>query len=136
MDIDKLTIVVRPRSVSEVIDLGLSLVRRYWWQLGLLGFIGIGAVLLGSIVLTLFIDEMAYRIFVLILFCLTLSPMAIAPLTAFLGQSMFSNQPRVRSALGMFFGSFGALLAFSLIRLVPTAFLAWYAQENPAAGAF
>ena len=96
----------------------------------LAGLIGIGLVIVARLYrLDLVIDEMAYRIFVLILFCLTLSPMAIAPLTAFLGQSMFSNQPRIRSALGMFFGA----LALYCFFIDPTFFthglFAWYARK-------
>ena len=68
MDIDKLTIAVRPRGVSEVIDLALSLIRRYWWRLALLALLSIGLVIGLSFALTMFVEHIAYRLFVMMLF--------------------------------------------------------------------
>ena len=68
VDIDKLTIAVRPRGVSEVIDLALSLIRRYWWRLALLALLSIGLVIGLSFALTMFVEHIAYRLFVMMLF--------------------------------------------------------------------
>ena len=134
MDIDKLTIAVRPRGVSEVIDLALSLIRRYWWRLALLALLSIGLVIGLSYALTMFVEHIAYRLFVMMLFCFTLAPLAVAPITAFLGQSMFSTEPRVRTAFGMSLGRLGSLLAFAVMRFFPTALVAWYATINVPLG--
>ncbi|MBA2481338.1 MAG: hypothetical protein H0V44_11810 [Planctomycetes bacterium] len=114
MNLDRCTIVVRERTIPELYDLGLALTRRHagavallttlasapwvaldWWLLSGLGWAAV------------------YPAFLLLAMQ---APLATAPLTAYLGEAMFSGDPTMRGALRAALTRWRALLLVALLR--------------------
>jgi len=100
MNLDHLTLVVRERTVGELCDLALLMGRRHARDLGILLIIGAAPwLLLDYLCMQLVPDEGWAGVtwwLVLLIFQL---PLATAPLTAYLGEAMFTARPQRWSAL-------------------------------------
>ncbi len=100
MNLDHLTLVVRERTVGELFDLALLMGRRHAWNVSILFLIGAAPwVLLDYLCMQLMPTEGWTGLtwwMVLLLFHL---PLASAPLTAYLGEAMFTARPQRWSAL-------------------------------------
>ena len=96
MELDKLSIVARPRSRWEAIDLGLLMARRWWWPLTKAWL----AVSLPFFIL-LHVVFFAYPL-VAIIVVWWLKPVWERPLLHILSQSLFGEMPSLRQTLKAF----------------------------------
>ena len=124
MNIDHTTIAVRERSLPELYDLALLVLRRHAWPLLLLALIGCGPfALLNWLMLAGAPDERAWASWYPLLLLLAIEgPLATAPLSAYLGSALFDHQPRMRDALRQALAQSGKLLLFGLWRGVLALF--------------
>jgi hypothetical protein len=100
MNFEELSITVRERSLPELFDLALQLCRRHALNLTLLAIAGAAPwIALDWLVLTGTPDDSWLPLSWLVVLLVTQAPMATAPITAYLGEAMFSRRPTVRGAL-------------------------------------
>jgi len=132
---DSATIAIRERSLPELYDLALLVVRRRPWPPLLLVLIGAGPwlaldawLLLGSGSQT----EPWAMWYPLLLLIAAQTPLAFAPLTAWLGAAMFSERPSLREALRDGWRPWFALLVAGVLHgvlaLFPLLLLFWPAH--------
>ncbi len=149
MKLDLLSVVVRERSLAELFDLGLLLARRHAVDLVVLG--GLGALPFAALDWWLFAQTDPEHWGTLYWFAVLVAaevPLATAPITAYLGDAMFSRRASRRDALRTVAARLPALLAFGLWRgllaLLPVLVIAYPAhvvevlllERPPLRGAF
>jgi hypothetical protein len=117
MNLDDLSVAVRERSVAEVFDLSLLLARRHAPRLALLALIGCApcAALDWALLAWSDPDRPAALAWLAVLL-IAQAPLATAPLTAYLGEAMFSGDPSLRRALASVRARFTRLLAVAAYR--------------------
>ena len=136
MNLEELSVAVRERSLAEQLDLALLLARRHAARLALLGLLGAAPwIALDWLLLAGSDPEQPAALAWLVVLLVMQTPLATAPITAYLGEAMFSRQPTVRGALAAARRRFAPLLAFALYRgalvAVPVLLLAGVAGGTP-----
>lgn len=99
MNLDHMTIAVRRRSIAELYDLALLVLRRHFLPLTLLAIGGALPWLALDVWLLRGEQDVWLCWYLLVLLALAQAPLATAPLTAFLGEAMFSETPSMRRAV-------------------------------------
>ena len=116
--LDHITVVARPRNLGEVHDLAALLVRRHAGPLLVLGTVGLAPwVVLDALLLSL-VPRPGLAAWLLAVLAFAQAPLAVAPITCFLGQAMFSPRPRIRDAWGPALRALPALALVGLWRAV------------------
>ena len=99
MRLEDMTVVARPRSLGEVHDLAVLILRRHLGPVLLLGLVGIAP----WAALDWWIAGLAGKpqggCWMLAVLAAAQAPLALAPVTAYLGQAMFTRTPRLGEAL-------------------------------------
>lgn len=115
---DRTTVVVRSRGALELYDLALLVCRRFGWRLALLAAIGVGPwLILDAWLLAAASQGDGWeRWYPLLMLIAVQGPLATAPVTAFLGEAMFSEAPSARRALRTAAASWWLLLVMGLWR--------------------
>ncbi len=136
MNLDRMTIAVRRRSVPELYDLALLVAVRHRWPLLALTAIGAGPwIVLDAWLLHGDHGLVAGRWYLLLLLAAVQAPLATAPITAFLGEAMFASRPSLRSALRTAGRRWAGLLltglVYGLLALVPLLLLLAPPQAVP-----
>lgn len=119
MSPDQATIAIRERSLAELYDLALLVVRRQPWPPLLLVLIGAGPWLALDAWLLLGRgnnNELWVSWYPLLLLIAVQAPFAFAPLTAWLGAAMFSERPSLGAALRDGWRPWLALLTGGVVR--------------------
>lgn len=117
MNLEDLSVAVRERPLSELFDLALLLARRHAARLALLAMVGIAPwAALDWLLLAGTDPEQPAALAWLVVLLVAQAPIATAPITAYLGEAMFSRQPTVRGALTATRRRLGPLLAFAVVR--------------------
>lgn len=134
MNLDRTTIAVRERRLSELYDLGMLVCRRHAGALALLVLAGCGPwiALDGWLLADGDADDAGLRWWLLLLLMSAQLPLATAPIAAYLGQAMFDERPRVATALRDGLRRWPALLVAGLYRtllaLLPLLLVLWPAH--------
>ncbi len=121
MNLDRMTIAVRRRSVAELYDLALLVLRRHFLPLTVLAVGGALPWLLLDRWLLADVAQPVMAWYWLLLLLAVQAPLATAPLTAYLGEAMFSETPSLRRALRTALGAWQLLLQIGVLYGV----LAW-----------
>jgi hypothetical protein len=118
MRLEDMSIAVRTRSVYEVMDLGLLMLRRSFIPLGLLVLINVAPwIALNTwLISDIRRDGGALYVFALLLYIQT--PFIFAPMTAYIGLAMFSEKPTILQAMRMTSSRFFALLMVMAYRAI------------------
>ena len=114
MNLDRMTIAVRRRTVPEIYDLALLVLRRHLWRLALLAVIGTGPWIVLDWWLLRGASGSGFTWYWLLLLASVQAPLATAPVTAFLGEAMFDEQPTVRTALRSAYAAWWPLMLIGL----------------------
>jgi len=136
MNLEELSVTVRERSLAELFDLAILLARRHLARLALLAVLGAAPwIALDWLLLTRTDETSPSAIAWLVVLLVAQAPLATAPITAYLGEAMFSRQPTVRGALALTRRRFGPLFAFAVCRgafiAIPVALLSGLAGGTP-----
>jgi hypothetical protein len=146
VQLDKTAITISQRSGIEVIDLSLLVVRRYWQSIAFFAFVGILPFAIADFVLLWpitqyeslliasrdFTDVGVYHFRYLCTVAAIImiqAPIALSPVTYFIGQAVFIEQPSARQVFSAVLKRFGAIililgiLRLSLVVFVPAVFL-------------
>ena len=146
MQLDKTAIVIAQRTAIDVVDLSLQVVRRYWQSIAFFAFVGILPFAILDFVLlwpitqyeTLLIasrDFSGVAVFHVRYLCIIVAvimlqaPLALSPVTYFIGQAVFIEQPTARQVFSAVWKKLGAtifilgFLRMSLLVFVPAVFL-------------
>ena len=125
MNLDRMTIAVRRRTLPELYDLGLLVVRRHFARLALLAVLGAAPWIALDAWLLRGLPGQGWTWYWLLLMAAVQAPLATAPITAFLGEAMFEPQPSARRALIASFSRWWWLLVlglwYGLLALIPFA---------------
>lgn len=117
MNLEELSVAVRERSLAELFDLALLLARRHAMPLALLAVIGIAPwAALDWLLLARTDPENPAALAWLVVLLVAQTPIATAPITAYLGEAMFSRGPTLRGALAATRRRLVPLLAFAAYR--------------------
>jgi hypothetical protein len=115
MNLDQMTIAVRRRTLAELYDLALLVLRRHLLPLTTLAVLGaLPWVLLDRWLLDDLNDPTLAWYFLFVL-ALAQAPLATAALTAYLGEAMFNPQPSVRRAIATAWQHLGFLLQIGVM---------------------
>jgi hypothetical protein len=98
MRLEDMTIAARPRTVAEVHDLAIAVIRRHAVPVAVVAVVGMAPCMALACAATWFIDEPGLACWLHLVLAFTIAPLATAPLTAYLGAAMFGPAPRVRAA--------------------------------------
>lgn len=122
MQLDQTRISIRERTLPEIMDLALQVIRVHW--LALLAMFALGAVpmillntwLIGDWTVTEFDEDWspAYIWFMVFLVALE-TPLATAPTTLYLGQAMFQDRWEARRLVADFFRSLPQLFWYQIV---------------------
>ncbi len=146
MQLDKTAIVIAQRSAMDVVDLSLIVLRHYWQPIALLACVGILPFALIDFILlwplcqyeSLLIASRdvsgtsAYQwryLWIVTSLILIQSPLALSPVTYFIGQAVFFERPTVKQVFAAVWHRFGAIvwvlgvLRMSLIAFIPAILL-------------
>ncbi len=122
MQIDKTNIAVRERGTAELFDLSLHVMRRYLGPLMIAGLIGVvpmallNAWLLGGVYIEWTSPETQLRYFWdMTLLVFVEAPLAGIPITAYLGQALFADHPKLRPMLADLWRMLGQLLLYQVL---------------------
>ena len=119
--LDDLTLAVRPRHLAEVHDLALLLVRHHAGPMALLSVVGVLPwALLDAWILSA-VENPAGACWLLAVLAFAQAPLAVAPITCYLGQAMFSRQPRWTTALATAWSTAPKLLLVAFWRALTAA---------------
>ena len=125
MNLDRMTIAVRRRTLPEIYDLALLVSRRHGGRLAALVVIGSFPWVVLDMWLLHGLPGQAWTWYWLLLLAAVQAPMATAPVTAFLGQAMFDERPSARAALRKAMRRLPALMTLGLwygvLTVVPPA---------------
>lgn len=117
MNLDHLTLAVRERTLGELCDLALLLVRRHLRDLSMLAAIGAAPwIILNVVLMQVLPDRDWLGLAWLVVFMLLQAPLATAPITAYLGEAMFAHQVQPRQALAACRAVAGPLLLMATLR--------------------
>ena len=123
MNLDRMTIAVRRRSLPELYDLALLVVRRHFLPLVGLALLGCAPWIALDAWLLRGLPGEGWTWYWLLLLVAVQAPLATAPITAFLGEAMFEPQPSVRRSLRTAVGAWRLLtvlgLWYGLLALCP-----------------
>jgi hypothetical protein len=119
---DKTRIVIRERTYLELLDLSLRVVREFAGPLALVFALGVGPMLVFNAWLLAGVADppredpvpFAYVFWTLALTLLE-APIAMAPMTLYLGAAVFSERPRATRLLRDFLGSLPQLIWFRVL---------------------
>ena len=116
MNLDQVTVEIRPRSAWEALDLGLLMARRWWWPMMKLWLI----VSLPVLAIALLIPAGYWWISAILIWWL--KPIYERPLLHILSHAVFNELPDTRSTLKAFpsFAFKQIMLSLSWRRLSPT----------------
>jgi len=136
MNLEDLSVAVRERSLAEQLDLALLLARRHAARLVLLAVLGAAPwIALDWLLFAGSNPEQPAALAWLVVLLVAQAPVATAPITAYLGEAMFSRQPTLRGALATTRQRIAPLLAFALYRAafvaVPVGLLSAVAGGTP-----
>ena len=121
MNLDQMTIAVRRRTLAELYDLALLVLRRHLLPLTTLAVLGaLPWVLLDRWLLD-GLNDPALAWYFLAVLALAQAPLATAAMTAYLGEAMFNPQPKAARAMATAWQHIGFLLQIALMYGV----LAW-----------
>lgn len=121
MNLDDMSIAVRERSLPELYDLTVLVVRRHITDIALLTLL-LGAPLTGLNWLLLRTDSDQGNWYLLALLLSAEAPIYAAVITAYLGQAMFSREPSKRRALADASRRWLAVVGCALLRFLLTLF--------------
>lgn len=117
MNLDHLTLAVRERTLGELCDLALLLVRRHVRDLTILAVIGAAPwVVLNMLIMQALPDQEWLALAWLVVLLLFQAPLATAPITAYLGEAMFAHQVPRRHALATCRAVAGPLVLMATLR--------------------
>ena len=117
MKLEELSVAVRERTLPELFDLAVQMCRRHVLNLTLLTIIGAGPfALIDWLLLHGSSDVSWLPLAWLIVLLVAQAPLAMAPITAYLGEAMFNHRPTVRGALSATGRRFFPLLVLALVR--------------------
>jgi hypothetical protein len=117
MNLDDLNIAVRERTLGELFDLAAQVIRRHVRALAVLALIGaLPWMVVDLIVMAMMPKNSWHGLAWLVALMVAQAPLATAPITAYLGEAMFSDGPKVRQALATFRSRFGTLLILAILR--------------------
>ncbi|MCC6126054.1 MAG: hypothetical protein IT426_13910 [Pirellulales bacterium] len=130
MQLDRQRIVIRERSYVDLLDLALRVIRAYAAPLVGLFLLGVVPALILNAYLLYGLDadiNEAYipfkYIFYMLMLALMEAPLATAPLTLFLGHSLFMDKPRAGYLVKEFFLSLPQMLLFQGVLRIPLLFM-------------
>ncbi len=140
MQIDKTNIAVRERGTLELFDLSLHVMRRYFGPLVVAVLIGVvpmallNAWLMRGIYIEFVSPETPFRYFWdMTLLVFVEAPLAGIPVTVYLGQALFVDQPKIRPMLRDLWKMLGQLLLYQVLyRGVLAAWLLMLTVGNSA----
>jgi hypothetical protein len=129
MQLDRQRIVIRERSYVDLLDLALRVVRAYAAPLAGLFLLGVvPAMLLNAYLLygqDLQINESyipGEYLFYMVMLVLIEAPLATAPITLFLGHSLFMERPRAGYLVKEFILSLPQMMLFQVVLRIPLLF--------------
>ena len=145
MQLDKTAIVISQRSAIDVVDLSLLVMHRYWQSIAFFAFVGILPFAIVDFVLLWPITQyesllIASRDFtgvavyhvrylcIVAAIIMIQAPLALSPVTYFIGQAVFIEQPTAKQVFSAVWKRFGAIvfvlgfLRMSLVVFVPAVF--------------
>ena len=134
MNIDRTTIVIRERSLGELHDLALMLLRRHAGAVLALAVIGCAPFALLDWWLLSGVEPewWALHWWWLLLLVAVQGPLATAPLSAYLGSAVFEERPSIAAALRAGFAAWRLLIVAGVVRgvcaLIPPVLLAFPAH--------
>ena len=150
MQLDKTAIVISQRSVIDLVDLSLLVMRRYWQPIAYFAFLGILPFAIIDFVLlwpltqfdTLLIASRdfssteGYRfryLYVVTALILIQSPLALSAVTYFIGQAVFTERPTARQVFHAIWTRVGPMLyILGVLRMAAVSFVpAWFLFTNP-----
>ena len=115
MNLDLMTIAVRRRTLAELYDLALLVLRRHLLPLATLAVLGaLPWVLLDAWLLS-GMSEPAMAWYLLTILAVAQAPLATGAITAYLGEAMFNPRPSVRLALSTAAKRWGFLVQIGLM---------------------
>ncbi len=121
MQLDQNRIAIRERGFLEILDLALRVIRAHAWPLlatfciGAIPMILLNAWLLSDVVIRLDSEQYSQYVFYMYLLIVWQTPLAMAPLTLYLGQALFTDRPRAGQVVRSFFGSLPQLILYQVI---------------------
>ncbi len=120
MQLDQHRIVIRERSFVDLLDLALRVIRAYaaplagWLIVGVVPAMSLNAYLLGGQEAQLHESYLPREyLYYLIMLTLIEAPLATAPITLFLGHSLFMERPQAKQIVKEFFQSLPQMHSFS-----------------------
>lgn len=117
MNLEELSVAIRERSLPELFDLAVQFCRRHALNLTLLAIAGAApCIVIDWLLLAAASDDDWRALAWLVVLLVAQAPLATAPITAYLGEAMFSHKPTVRGALAAVGRRWWSLLAAALIR--------------------
>jgi hypothetical protein len=137
MQLDQQRIVIRERSFVDLLDLSLRVLRAYaapltgLFVLGIVPPLLLNAFLLGGLDVQLR-ESLVPREYLCYVVLLTVieAPLATAPITLFLGHSLFLEKPRAGQIAKEFLQSLPQMLVIQVVLRIPLVFIAWpFASE-------
>jgi hypothetical protein len=118
VQLDENRIAIRERSFLDLLDLGLRVLRQYaaplaaWLAVGVLPAAALNAWLLGDYPSQIDAGQMVQYLFLMTLLVLYEAPLALAPVTLFLGQALFMERPRWQGILRQWLGSLPQIVLY------------------------
>jgi hypothetical protein len=118
VQLDEHRIAIRERSFLDLLDLGLRVMREYvaplavWLMAGVLPLAALNAWLLGDFPSQVDGAEMFKYVFLMTLLVIYEAPLALAPVTLFLGQALFTERPRWQGILRQWLGSLPQIVLY------------------------
>jgi hypothetical protein len=130
MQLDQQRIVIRERSFVDLLDLALRVIRAYAMPLVGLFLLGVVPMMALNAYLLRGQDSMLYEslfphdyIFRLVMLTLLEIPLATAPITLYLGHSLFMERPKAGFLFMEFLRSLPQMILFQVILRIPLLFL-------------
>jgi len=124
LQLDQHRIAIRERSFLDLLDLGLRVVREYaapltaWLAVGVLPLAAFNAWLLSDFPSQIDAGQMVQYLVLVTLLVVYEAPLALAPVTLFLGQALFTQRPRWQGILRQWLGSLPQLILYQgLLRI-------------------
>jgi hypothetical protein len=130
MQLDQHRIVIRERSYVDQLDLALRVIRAYAAPLTGLFLLGVVPAMIFNAYLLHGEDAQVNEwyipvdyLYYLVMLTLLEIPLATAPITLFLGHSLFMERPQARHLVKEFFQSLPQMIVFQVILRIPLLFL-------------
>ena len=130
MQLDQHRIVIRERSFVDLLDLALRVIRAYAAPLTGLFLLGVVPAMILNAYLLYGQDVQVHEsyipseyVYYMVMLTLIEVPLATAPITLFLGHSLFMERPQARHLVKEFFLSLPQMVLFQVILRIPLLFM-------------